>query len=80
MDVILQSNRDRRTIAWLIEQVGEAAVAQACSKLDGRQPYVSNIAKVLDLRPPESLQRPTREEVAGHLAEIRARLAKPRNS
>lgn len=79
MEVILQSNRDRRTLEWLIKQVGEAAVGQACSKLDGRRPYVSNIAKVLGLKPPESLQRPTREEVASHLAEIRARLARPRD-
>ncbi len=64
---------------WLMEQVGESAVAEACSRLDGTRPYVSNIAKVLGLRPPESLQRPSREEVAVHLAEIRARLAKPRD-
>lgn len=79
MDVILKSNRDPRTMAWLIEQVGEAAVEGACSKLDGRLPYVSNIAKVLELKPPEFLQRPTRDEVAVHLAEIRALLAKPPN-
>ena len=72
MNVIVESNRDRRTLAWLIEQVGESAVEHACARLAGkRKPYPSNLAKTLGLKPPESLCRPSRLQVQAHLAEMR---------
>lgn len=72
MDVIVESKRDRRTLEWLIERVGREAVAQACARLAGRRkPYVSNIAKVLGLKPPPGLDGPTREEARARFAELR---------
>lgn len=75
MDVIVESERDRRTLDWLISQVGVNAVEEACSQLVGeRKPYVSNIAKVLGLAPPESVGRPSREEARARLAAIKETL------
>lgn len=78
MNIILESERDRRTLAWLIEQVGEEAVERACKQLAGkRKPYPSNLAKILGLIPPESLTCPTPEQVQQHLNQLRRRLAQP---
>lgn len=69
MNIILESERDRRTFDWLVEQVGEEAVERACKQLAGkRKPYASNLAKALGLIPPESLSRPTKAEVQNLLA------------
>ena len=77
MDVIVESQRDRRTLEWLIAQAGEAAVQTACSELAGaRKCYVSNIAKALGLSPPESLSYAAREVAVEHLADIRRMLGK----
>lgn len=77
MEVIIESKRDQRTLDWLIAQVGREAVERACSGLGGRRAYVSNVAKALGLKPPESLQRTPKEEALEHIARIRQRLAKP---
>lgn len=72
MDVIVVSERDRRTLDWLIERVGREAVAQACTRLAGqRKPYLSNVAKALGLKPPASLEVPTREEALARLSDLR---------
>ena len=72
MNVILESERDHRTLAWLIEQAGEGAVERACASLAGnRKTYPSNLAKVLGLVLPESLSRPSRIQVQAHLVQIR---------
>lgn len=72
MDVIIESERDRRTLEWLIGQVGQEAVEEACARLEGsRKPYVSNLAKVLGLRPPKSLEGPSREEAVRRLTVLR---------
>jgi hypothetical protein len=64
LDIIVESERDKRTLEWLISQVGLVVVEQACIELAGqRKPYVSNLAKVLGLEPPESV-RVTPKEVA----------------
>ena len=48
--MIVQNERDERTAAWLIEQVGAEALAEAETRLQGaRKPYPSNLAKVLGL-------------------------------
>ena len=64
MNVILETERDRRTLAWLIQQVGEPA-------------YPSNLAKCLGLVPPDSLARPSSEEVQAYLNDMRALLRHP---
>jgi hypothetical protein len=72
MDVIVDSERDRRTLDWLIAQVGEEAVEDACSRLAGqRKPYVSNVAKLLGLTPPEALKASTPAEARQRLAVIK---------
>jgi hypothetical protein len=76
MNVILESQRDHRTLAWLIEQVGESELERACASLAGdRKAYPSNLAKVLGLVPPEGLCRPSRAEVRVRLDQIRKLLA-----
>jgi len=61
MKVVIESERDRRTLNWLVLQVGEDKVAAACDSLAGeRRAYVSNVAKALGLEPPlDLLQTPT---------------------
>lgn len=54
MEIIVESERDQRTLDWLVMQVGPARVAAACAALaGGRRTYVSNVAKALGLEPPE---------------------------
>lgn len=73
--VILNNDRDRRTFAWLCQQVGDAAISQAISGLPGeRKPYVSNLCKVLGMEPPANLVITDRETALSHLAAIRAGL------
>ena len=78
MNVILETERDRRTLAWLIQQVGEPALERACSRLAGRRKcYPSNLAKCLDLVPPDSLARPSLEQVQAYLNDMRGLLKPP---
>ena len=78
MNVILETERDRRTLAWLIQQVGEPALERACSRLAGRRKcYPSNLAKCLGLVLPESLARPSPEQVQAYLKDIRGLLKHP---
>jgi hypothetical protein len=71
MKLVIQSQRDERTLKWLIEHVGSAEVARACGLLAGaRKPYPSNIAKVLGLTLPRSLACPTKEQAKVQIAEI----------
>lgn len=78
MNVILETERDRRTLAWLIQQVGEPALQRACATLAGRRKcYPSNLAKCLGLVPPESLARPSSEQVQAYLKDIRGLLKHP---
>lgn len=80
MEVVVNSERDRRTLEWLIAQAGEKAVEEACLELAGqRKPYVSNLAKVLGLNPPEGLLATPRSEAKSRLEAIK-KLLKTRNS
>lgn len=73
--MIIQNKRDERTAAWLIEQVGEKALAEAETRLQGaRKPYPSNLAKVLGLTLPESLKRTENAAARQKLAELRRML------
>ena len=61
--VVLESERDRRTYAWLLENFGADAVNRAVARLAGaRRPYVSNIAKSLGVSVPREVHSP--EQVA----------------
>ena len=68
----VQNERDERTAAWLIEQVGAEALAEAETRLQGaRKPYPSNLAKVLGLTLPDSLKRTENAAARQKLAELK---------
>ena len=72
MDVVLESDRDRRTLDWLVSQVGLPAVEKACSQLSGdRKAYVSNIAKALGLTLPDNISATPKDEALVHLNSIK---------
>lgn len=72
MDVILESDRDRRALNWLIDQVGLSAVEDACSQLAGqRKAYVSNLAKALKLTLPDSIFATPKDEALVHLTAVK---------
>lgn len=74
--VILANDRDRRTWAWLQAHVDRGALVAALDALAGsRRPYLSNLCKVLQVKPPADLELPDRDTVAAHLANVRAILA-----
>ena len=73
MEIIINSERDRRTLQWLIAQVGDEAVKDACLQLAGeRKPYVSNVAKLLGLVPPDSVEQPSNTEARARLVALKA--------
>ena len=73
--MIIENERDERTAAWLIEQYGAEAVAEAEARISGaRRPYPSNIAKVLGVSLPESLKRTENATARQKLAELRRML------
>lgn len=74
--MIAENERDKRTAAWLIENFGAEAVAEAETRLTGaRKPYPSNIAKVLGATLPESLKRTESTAARQKLASMKAILA-----
>ena len=58
MEPIIESERDRLTYEWLLLAAGREAMEIALASFEGgrRIPYVSNLAKILKLRPPENLE------------------------
>lgn len=76
MDILIESERDRRTYDWLLGQVGESALQDACLSLAGnRRLYVSNPDKVLGLQPPSDLAIAPREVALMHLERMRKLLS-----
>jgi hypothetical protein len=76
LDVILANERDRRTLAYLVETCGLDRVTRARQALPGRtRPYVSNIAKTLGVTIPDAVVITPREVGCRHLAEIKSFLA-----
>lgn len=71
MSLVIESERDRRVLEWLISQVGETTVADACGRLAGtRKAYVSNIAKVLGIPVPSNLALTPKEDAKKYLEAI----------
>jgi len=71
MNLIVESKRDQRVLDWLVSQVGEEAVVNACMHLAGaRRAYVSNIAKLLNLSIPANLALMTKEDAQHHIEVI----------
>lgn len=72
--VLVLNDRDERAVAWLIGEVGVAAVEEACGQLAGRRRlYPSNLAKVLGLSIPETVINAPSEVALGHIRELRRR-------
>lgn len=73
------NERDRRTLAWLRQQVGDEAVAEAASRCGPSKPYVSMLCHDLGLSaprfPPAGAFAPT-EKGEQSLAQIRSILAR----
>ncbi|AFT90135.1 hypothetical protein [Paraburkholderia phenoliruptrix] len=51
--VRVQNERDRRTLAWLREQVGDAAIAAAAQRYGGSKPYLSAVCRTLGVKAPQ---------------------------
>lgn len=77
--VRVQNERDRRTLAWLRAQVGDAAIAQAAQQCGGAaKPYLSAVCRTLGVTAPRfSTLRRLRPSAAAEqsLATIRQILA-----
>jgi hypothetical protein len=77
--VRILNDEDRRTLAWLRQQVGDAALGAAAERCSGpTKPYVSRVCRCLGLRPP-AFRAPRQHRVTAtaerSLASIRAILA-----
>lgn len=72
LEPIVTSSRDQRVLDWLVSKVGQEAVFGAISKLAGaRQPFPSNIAKVLGITVPKDLAIAPKEEVLERVGELK---------
>ncbi|MEM5387775.1 hypothetical protein VSR68_29860 [Paraburkholderia phymatum] len=50
--VRVQNERDRRTLAWLRDQVGDAAIAAAAQRYGASKPYLSAVCRTLGVKAP----------------------------
>jgi hypothetical protein len=56
--VRVQNERDRRTLAWLREHVGDAAITAAARRCGPSKPYLSTVCRTLGVTAPSfSAQR-----------------------
>jgi hypothetical protein len=75
LDVILANERDRRTLAYLVETCGLDRVTRARQALPGRtRPYVSNIAKTLGVTIPDAVVITPRVDGQQRITEIKQML------
>lgn len=71
MQIVIESERDRRVLGRRVERAGEDAVASACLQLAGRRrAFPNNAAKVLGLSTPKVLALTSPESAAVHVAAI----------
>ncbi|MFL9965983.1 hypothetical protein PQR02_34195 [Paraburkholderia sediminicola] len=76
--VRVQNERDRRTLAWLREHVGDAAIVAAARRCGPSKPYLSLVCRTLGVSAPRfsAQRRPTPSATAEQsLAAIRQILA-----
>ena len=78
MNIIISNQRDQLAFDYLKKVVGEASINKAVELIAGeRKPYISNVAKILNIKIPDDLQPLGQSEIAKeHLAKIRAMLNK----
>ncbi|PRP68482.1 hypothetical protein BUE93_22025 [Chromobacterium amazonense] len=75
--LIVESDRDRRTVQWLIKTVGQEKIDDAIGKLMGkRKPYISNVCKILGVSPPKNLEITDVETAKNKIAAIKEMLNK----
>ncbi len=75
LGVVVANDQDRRTLAWLRQQVGDEAITDAVSRLaGGRRPYLSNVAKLLGLALPSRLEATDPTTARRNLAAIRQQI------
>ncbi|WP_322034196.1 hypothetical protein [Paraburkholderia sp. J76] len=75
--VLVETHKDERCLAYLVAQKGEDAVRTAVTQLAGnRKPFVSNIAKILGVDFPDSVNLTPQAEGQAHLQAIKAMLTK----
>lgn len=73
---LVTNSRDQRVLDWLVSQVGKEAVLGAITKLAGaRQPFPSNIAKILGIKIPKDLAIAPKDEVLVRVGELKRVLA-----
>lgn len=73
VNIRVETERDRRTLEWLVSQVGADEVDAACLKLAGqRRHYVSNVARVLGLVPPEAVHQTESVQARKELARLKS--------
>lgn len=58
LGVIILTDRDRIEFNYLLKVRGETAIRLAITKLNGKRPYISNIAKILKVEVPKDLPDP----------------------
>lgn len=74
--VVLMNDRDRRTLQWLRDSVGDDRVAAAIQQISGeRKPYLTNICKVLGVTPPSGVRVTEAQDARKHLEVLRAALS-----
>jgi len=74
--IIVDSERDRRALEFLVTVCGTEVVVRGRTELPGRtRPYVSNIAKALGVVIPDEVVITPRAEGRRHLSEIKEFLA-----
>ncbi|QWT47068.1 hypothetical protein [Azospira inquinata] len=75
LGIIVAKGRVRRTLIWLRERVGDAAIVAAVGQLPGtRKPCLSNLVKLLGEPFPEGLKVTDRDTALKHIAALRAKL------
>lgn len=76
--VRVYNERDRRTLEWLRNHVGDATIAAAVKRCAGDKPFLSSVCRQIGVRPPNFPAAPRRaptETGEQALATIRAMLA-----
>lgn len=76
LEPIVTNSRDQRVLDWLVSQVGQEAVLGAITNLSGaRQPFPSNIAKILGITVPKDLAIAPKDEVLERVGDLKRILA-----
>lgn len=77
LDVIIASERDQRTLDFLISVCGLARLRRAREQLPGdSRPYISNIAKILGVTVPLEVIATPQNEARHRISDLKERLAK----